>query len=158
MRQCASRRQQGLRAFIETVTDWVQVERGGRPNWSTPSLSRTAQLDRIHKSRRPPCGFEDSSKQIGLGLSVSRRCLDRVNSDPPRRGCDQAGVPVRMKILILSTDPLRQGPGSKSVFVPQTFVDGCIPSGLGNGTSAAIEEERSLLYVDEEPRQGTILH
>jgi DNA helicase II / ATP-dependent DNA helicase PcrA len=34
----------------------------------------------------------------------------------------------------------------KRVFV-LNVVDGCIPSGLGAGTSAEIEEERRLLYV-----------
>src|SRR6187397_2269414 len=34
----------------------------------------------------------------------------------------------------------------KSVFV-LNVVDGCVPSDLGTGTSAEIEEERRLLYV-----------
>jgi DNA helicase II / ATP-dependent DNA helicase PcrA len=48
--------------------------------------------------------------------------------------------------LILSTIHSAKGQEWKSVFV-LNVVDGCIPSDLGTGTSAEIEEERPLLYV-----------
>ena len=48
--------------------------------------------------------------------------------------------------LILSTIHSAKGQEWKSVFV-LNVVDGCIPSDLGVGTSAEIEEERRLLYV-----------
>jgi len=48
--------------------------------------------------------------------------------------------------LILSTIHSAKGQEWKSVFV-LNVVDGCIPSDLGTGTSAEIEEERRLLYV-----------
>ena len=48
--------------------------------------------------------------------------------------------------LILSTIHSAKGQEWKSVFV-LNVVDGCIPSDLGAGTSAEIEEERRLLYV-----------
>jgi DNA helicase II / ATP-dependent DNA helicase PcrA len=48
--------------------------------------------------------------------------------------------------LILSTIHSAKGQEWKSVFV-LNVVDGCLPSDLGTGTSAEIEEERRLLYV-----------
>jgi DNA helicase-2/ATP-dependent DNA helicase PcrA len=48
--------------------------------------------------------------------------------------------------LILSTVHSAKGQEWKSVFVLNA-VDGCIPSDLGTGTTAEIEEERRLLYV-----------
>ena len=48
--------------------------------------------------------------------------------------------------LILSTIHSAKGQEWKSVYL-LNVVDGCIPSDLGTGTSAEIEEERRLLYV-----------
>jgi DNA helicase-2/ATP-dependent DNA helicase PcrA len=48
--------------------------------------------------------------------------------------------------LILSTIHSAKGQEWKSVFL-LNVVDGCIPSDLGAGTTAEIEEERRLLYV-----------
>jgi len=48
--------------------------------------------------------------------------------------------------LILSTIHSAKGQEWKAVFV-LNVVDGCIPSDLGTGTTADIEEERRLLYV-----------
>ena len=48
--------------------------------------------------------------------------------------------------LILSTIHSAKGQEWKSVFV-LNVVDGCIPSDLGTGTTAEIEEERRLLHV-----------
>jgi DNA helicase II / ATP-dependent DNA helicase PcrA len=48
--------------------------------------------------------------------------------------------------LILSTIHSAKGQEWKSVFV-LNVVDGCMPSDLGAGTTAEIEEECRLLYV-----------
>jgi DNA helicase-2/ATP-dependent DNA helicase PcrA len=48
--------------------------------------------------------------------------------------------------LILSTIHSAKGQEWKSVYLLNA-VDGCMPSDLGVGTSAEIEEERRLLYV-----------
>ncbi len=48
--------------------------------------------------------------------------------------------------MILSTIHSAKGQEWKSVFL-LNVVDGCMPSDLGAGTSAEIEEERRLLYV-----------
>jgi superfamily I DNA/RNA helicase len=54
--------------------------------------------------------------------------------------------------LILSTIHSAKGQEWKSVYLLNA-VDGCMPSDLGVGTSAEIEEERRLLYV-RDPRKG----
>ncbi len=48
--------------------------------------------------------------------------------------------------LILSTIHSAKGQEWKAVYV-LNVVDGCLPSDLGTGTTAEIEEERRLLYV-----------
>jgi DNA helicase-2/ATP-dependent DNA helicase PcrA len=67
--------------------------------------------------------------------------------DPPDATSDQAGAPLLDEdYLILSTIHSAKGQEWKSVFILNA-VDGCIPSDLGAGTTAEIEEERRLLYV-----------
>ena len=57
------------------------------------------------------------------------------------------GPPLRDEdYLILSTIHSAKGQEWKWVFLLNA-VDGCIPSDLGTGTSAEIDEERRLLYV-----------
>ena len=73
----------------------------------------------------------------------------RQTSSPtsPDATSDQAGVPLLDEdYLILSTIHSAKGQEWKSVFV-LNVVDGCMPSDLGAGTSAELEEERRLLYV-----------
>src|SRR5207245_10674302 len=67
--------------------------------------------------------------------------------DPPDAPSDKPGPPLRDEdYLILSTIHSAKGQEWKSVFV-LNVVDGCMPSDLGAGTSAELEEERRLLYV-----------
>ena len=73
--------------------------------------------------------------------------MTELTLDPPDATSDQAGVPLLDEdYLILSTIHSAKGQEWKSVFV-LNVVDGCIPSDLGTGTTAEIEEERRLLYV-----------
>ena len=73
--------------------------------------------------------------------------MTELTLDPPDATSDLAGVPLLDEdYLILSTIHSAKGREWKSVFV-LNVVDGCIPSDLGTGTSAEIEEERRLLYV-----------
>ena len=75
------------------------------------------------------------------------RFLTELTLDPPDATSDQAGVPLLDEdYLILSTIHSAKGQEWKSVFV-LNVVDGCMPSDLGAGTTAEIEEERRLLYV-----------
>jgi DNA helicase-2/ATP-dependent DNA helicase PcrA len=73
--------------------------------------------------------------------------LTDLTLDPPEATSDEAGVPLLDEdYLILSTIHSAKGQEWKSVFV-LNVVDGCLPSDLGTGTTAEIEEERRLLYV-----------
>jgi DNA helicase II / ATP-dependent DNA helicase PcrA len=73
--------------------------------------------------------------------------LTELTLDPPGATSDQAGAPhLDEDYLILSTIHSAKGQEWKSVFI-LNVVDGCIPSDLGAGTTAEIEEERRLLYV-----------
>ena len=75
------------------------------------------------------------------------RFLTALTLDPPDATSDQAGIPLLDEdYLILSTIHSAKGQEWKSVFV-LNVVDGCMPSDLGTGTTAEIEEERRLLYV-----------
>ena len=86
-------------------------------------------------------------EQIASGYPSRERFLTELTLDPPDATSDQAGVPLLDEdYLILSTIHSAKGQEWKSVFV-LNVVDGCIPSDLGTGTTAEIEEERRLLYV-----------
>jgi len=86
-------------------------------------------------------------EQIAAGYPSRERFLTELTLDPPDATSDQAGMPLLDEdYLILSTIHSAKGQEWKSVFV-LNVVDGCIPSDLGAGTTAEIEEERRLLYV-----------
>jgi len=86
-------------------------------------------------------------EQIASGYPSRERFLTELTLDPPDATSDQAGVPLLDEdYLILSTIHSAKGQEWKSVFV-MNVVDGCIPSDLGAGTTAELEEERRLLYV-----------
>jgi DNA helicase-2/ATP-dependent DNA helicase PcrA len=86
-------------------------------------------------------------EQIAGGYPSRERFLTELTLDPPDATSDQSGVPLLDEdYLILSTIHSAKGQEWKSVFV-LNVVDGCIPSDLGTGTTAEIEEERRLLYV-----------
>jgi DNA helicase-2/ATP-dependent DNA helicase PcrA len=86
-------------------------------------------------------------EQIASGYPSRERFLTELTLDPPEATSDQAGMPhLDEDYLILSTIHSAKGQEWKSVFV-LNVVDGCIPSDLGVGTSAEVEEERRLLYV-----------
>jgi DNA helicase II / ATP-dependent DNA helicase PcrA len=85
--------------------------------------------------------------QIAGGYPSRERFLTELTLDPPDATSDHAGVPtLDDDYLVLSTIHSAKGQEWKSVFVLNA-VDGCIPSDLGTGTTADIEEERRLLYV-----------
>jgi len=86
-------------------------------------------------------------EQIAAGYASRERFLTELTLDPPSAVSDESGVPYKDEdYLILSTIHSAKGQEWRQVFV-LNVVDGCIPSDLGTGTSAEIEEERRLLYV-----------
>ncbi len=104
-------------------------------------------LDRIHEDAETRRADLIQLEQIASGYPSRERFLTELTLDPPDATSDQAGVPLLDEdYLILSTIHSAKGQEWKSVFVLNA-VDGCMPSDLGTGTSAEIEEERRLLYV-----------
>jgi DNA helicase II / ATP-dependent DNA helicase PcrA len=104
-------------------------------------------LDRIHEDAGTRRADLVQLEQIAGGYPSRERFLTELTLDPPDATSDQAGVPLLDEdYLILSTIHSAKGQEWKSVFV-LNVVDGCMPSDLGAGTSAEIEEERRLLYV-----------
>ena len=133
------------RTFVDTVTDI------GHSNWPA-DLERARlwyepHLDRIHEDAESRRADLIQLEQIASGYPSRERFLTELTLDPPDATSDQAGVPqLDEDYLILSTIHSAKGQEWKSVFV-LNVVDGCMPSDLGAGTSAEIEEERRLLYV-----------
>ena len=133
------------RSFIGAVTDLSDS------NWPS-DLERARlwyepHLDRIHEDAETRRADLIQLEQIASGYPSRERFLTELTLDPPDATSDQAGVPLLDEdYLILSTIHSAKGQEWKSVFV-LNVVDGCMPSDLGAGTSAEIEEERRLLYV-----------
>ena len=104
-------------------------------------------LERIHEDASVRQADLLQLEQIAAGYPSRERFLTELTLDPPDATSDQAGVPLLDEdYLILSTIHSAKGQEWKSVFV-LNVVDGCMPSDLGTGTTAEIEEERRLLYV-----------
>jgi DNA helicase-2/ATP-dependent DNA helicase PcrA len=133
------------RVFTETIGnlrygEWpADLERARL--WYEP------HLDRIHEDAEARRADLIQLEQIAAGYPTRERFLTELTLDPPDATSDQAGVPLLDEdYLILSTIHSAKGQEWKSVFV-MNVVDGCMPSDLGAGTSAELEEERRLLYV-----------
>jgi DNA helicase II / ATP-dependent DNA helicase PcrA len=104
-------------------------------------------LERIHEDAETRRADLVQLEQIASGYASRERFLTELTLDPPDATSDQAGVPLLDDdYLILSTIHSAKGQEWKQVLV-LNVVDGCIPSDLGVGTSAEMEEERRLLYV-----------
>nr|WP_249159282.1 ATP-dependent helicase [Bradyrhizobium jicamae] len=133
------------RSFVEAVenlrySEWpVDIERARL--WYEP------HLDRIHEDSEVRRADLVQLEQIAGSYPSRERFLTELTLDPPDATSDQAGVPLLDEdYLILSTIHSAKGQEWKSVYV-LNVVDGCMPSDLGAGTSAELEEERRLLYV-----------
>jgi DNA helicase-2/ATP-dependent DNA helicase PcrA len=133
------------KTFVRTIenlrhSEWpVDIERARL--WYEP------HLDRIHEDSEVRRADLIQLEQIANGYPSRERFLTELTLDPPDATSDQAGVPLLDEdYLILSTIHSAKGQEWKSVHV-LNVVDGCMPSDLGAGTSAELEEERRLLYV-----------
>jgi DNA helicase II / ATP-dependent DNA helicase PcrA len=132
-------------AFVRAVgnlrySEWpADIERARL--WYEP------HLDRIHEDAETRHADLIQLEQIAAGYPSRERFLTELTLDPPDATSDQAGVPLLDEdFLILSTIHSAKGQEWKSVYV-LNVVDGCMPSDLGAGTTAELEEERRLLYV-----------
>ncbi len=136
---------EGWKKFIGVIADlrhshWpADLERARL--WYEP------HLDRIHEDAETRRADLIQLEQIASGYPSRERFLTELTLDPPDTTSDQAGVPLLDEdYLILSTIHSAKGQEWKSVFL-LNVVDGCMPSDLGAGTTAELEEERRLLYV-----------
>jgi ATP-dependent DNA helicase UvrD/PcrA len=129
----------------------LQTIRTGHAAWPAEiELARRwyePHLDRIHEDASMRLADLLQLEQIAAGYPSRERFLTELTLDPPDATSDQSGVPrLDEDYLILSTIHSAKGQEWKAIFVLNA-VDGCIPSDLGAGTTAEIEEERRLLYV-----------
>ena len=134
-----------------TLVETVASLRAGRSGWPAElvcaRLWYEPHLERLHEDAITRRADLIQLEQIASGYPSRERFLTELTLDPPDATSDQSGVPLLDEdYLVLSTIHSAKGQEWKSVFV-LNVVDGCIPSDLGAGTSAEIEEERRLLYV-----------
>jgi DNA helicase-2/ATP-dependent DNA helicase PcrA len=104
-------------------------------------------LERIHDDAAVRQADLVQLAQIASTYTSRERFLTELTLDPPDVTSAEAGAPLLDEdYLILSTIHSAKGQEWKAVFI-LNVVDGCIPSDLGTGSTAEIEEERRLLYV-----------
>jgi len=133
--------------FVATI-DALQ---SGGPGWPAEieriRLWYAPHLERRHEDATARQADLVQLEQIASGYPSRERFLTELTLDPPDATSDQAeSVHPDEDYLNLSTIHSAKGREWSSVFV-MNCVDGCIPSDLGIGTEAEIEEERRLLYV-----------
>jgi DNA helicase-2/ATP-dependent DNA helicase PcrA len=134
-------------AFITLVTALRKAEAGWPAEIGTVRMWYEPHLDRIHEDADTRKEDLVQLEQIASGYASRERFLTELTLDPPDATSDQAGVPLLDEdYLILSTIHSAKGQEWRAVFM-LNVVDGCIPSDLGVGTTAELEEERRLLYV-----------
>ncbi|MBJ6135749.1 ATP-dependent helicase [Ochrobactrum sp. Q0168] len=134
-------------AFI----DLLSILRKAEGNWPGEiGLARVwyePHLERLHEDHDTRKADLVQLEQIASGYPNRERFLTELTLDPPDATSDQAGVPLLDEdYLILSTIHSAKGQEWRSVYM-LNVVDGCMPSDLGAGTTAELEEERRLLYV-----------
>ncbi|GHD61972.1 DNA helicase [Thalassobaculum fulvum] len=133
--------------FLAAVADLYAGRSGWPAELERARLWYEPHLERLHEDSTVRHADLIQLEQIAAGYPSRERFLTELTLDPPDATSDQAGVPLLDEdYLILSTIHSAKGQEWSSVFV-LNVVDGCIPSDLGTGTSADIEEERRLLYV-----------
>jgi DNA helicase-2/ATP-dependent DNA helicase PcrA len=133
--------------FVEAV----RLIRGRAAGWPAElDVARRwyePHLERIHDDAALRQADLLQLVQIASTYPSRERFLTELTLDPPDATSDEAGVPLLDEdYLILSTIHSAKGQEWASVFILNT-VDGCIPSDMGTGSKAEIEEERRLLYV-----------
>jgi DNA helicase-2/ATP-dependent DNA helicase PcrA len=134
-------------AFVETL----RLVRGAAAGWPA-ELDLVCRwydphLERLHEDAAMRQADLVQLAQIAQIYPSRERFLTELTLDPPGSTGDEAGTPLLDEdYLILSTIHSAKGQEWGSVLV-LNIVDGCLPSDLGTGTTAEIEEERRLLYV-----------
>ncbi len=134
-------------AFVDAIGELRFGGAGWPAELERARLWYEPHLERIHEDAEMRRADLIQLEQIAGSYPSRQRFLTELTLDPPDATSDQAGVPLKDEdYLILSTIHSAKGQEWKSVHV-LNVVDGCIPSDLGTGSTAEIEEERRLLYV-----------
>ena len=134
-------------AFVDLVTGLRRSNAGWPGEVAAARAWYEPHLERIHEDAETRKADLLQLEQIAGGYPSRERFLTELTLDPPDATSDQAGVPLLDEdYLILSTIHSAKGQEWRSVFM-LNVVDGCMPSDLGTGTTAELEEERRLLYV-----------
>ncbi len=134
----------------DALRDVVNAMRSGG-DWPA-ELERAAQwyepvLEAKYDDARVRAADIATLVRIGANYGSRESFLTDLTLDPPNSTSDESGPPHRDDdFVILSTIHSAKGQEWKHVFVLNA-VDGCIPSDLGTGSTAELEEERRLLYV-----------
>lgn len=104
-------------------------------------------MNERYEDARVRAGDIEQLQRIGATFGSRASFLTELTLDPPNSTSDESG-PARKDddYLILSTIHSAKGQEWRNVFV-LNVVDGCMPSDLGAGSTAELEEERRLLYV-----------
>lgn len=109
--------------------------------WYEPLMQERYDDARVRK------GDIEQLQRIGATFAARQSFLTDLTLDPPNSTSDESGKASKDDdYLILSTIHSAKGQEWKNVFV-LNVVDGCMPSDLGAGSTAELEEERRLLYV-----------
>jgi len=104
-------------------------------------------LERLYDAAPARLSDLDQLEAISAGYPTRQSFLEELTLDPASASGAEAGRPsLDEDYLILSTIHSAKGQEWQAVYI-LNVVDGCIPSDLGTGSSAEIEEERRLLYV-----------
>jgi len=104
-------------------------------------------MNERYDDARVRVGDIEQMQRIGATFASRTSFLTELTLDPPNSTSDESGPAMKDDdYLILSTIHSAKGQEWKNVFV-LNVVDGCMPSDLGAGSTAELEEERRLLYV-----------
>ncbi len=134
-------------AFIDLLSSLRKAEGGWPGEIGLARVWYESHLERLHEDHDTRKADLVQLEQIANGYPNRERFLTELTLDPPDATSDQAGVPLLDEdYLILSTVHSAKGQEWRSVYM-LNVVDGCMPSDLGAGTTAELEEERRLLYV-----------
>lgn len=138
---------EGWEAFRDTVVDLAQRRSPWPAEFQRIRQWYEPQLERIHDDAAARAADLLQLEQIAATFGSRERFLAEVTLDPPDASSGESGRPLRDEdYLVLSTIHSAKGQEWRNVFV-LNGVDGCLPSDLGTGSDADIDEERRLLYV-----------
>jgi DNA helicase-2/ATP-dependent DNA helicase PcrA len=135
----------------DALRDVMNAMRRGGGEWPA-ELERVTQwyapvLEAKYDDARVRAADITTLARLGANYASRESFLTDLTLDPPNSTSDESGPPHRDDdFVILSTIHSAKGQEWKNVFVLNA-VDGCIPSDLGTGSTAELEEERRLLYV-----------